>query len=392
MSAAFDIDSVTDAENVSSATAIILGCSEELNILISNQLSAKFELSTRTYPTPKGAIDYIKTHNLNLIIINLDTIDANSLERYQELFKLKQISTLFISHNPNADEEFDLNKSHYNSFIITTSIEKHLVKTVTGLFKNTNKLIKLRDRIQKVSHTEKPKSFYLLAAALFLEPIFKVLYMKFETGFDFDIIFRTIFSMPSFVSHFEFWGLFPLAGVALITQRSWSFPVFMLIQAYCLFSHFYYVEFTWPYVADSPHLSSTFLLIFNSLIVLYFIVPEHRRPFWNMSQKLWRDTSRFSTKLPTYFTVGDEKLYTSIQNISATAAYFVSEENIPVGEVTSLQFIINGKVHEIEAIVRRTHHTEEKNMYGYGVEFSKLPVETKEVLHQYIDQLETKIQ
>lgn len=391
MNTAYDLDSVTNEEHFQAQTALIICCPEELNIKLANNLAQHFEMSSRTYSDIESALQFLMDNSCEYVILNLDAIDLEYLPRLKEVLKLRQTPTLVISHNIHADEEFNLNQD-FCQFAITTSLSKHFLDVTKTLFKQTNTLIKFKKRIQRAATGEKPKSFYFLAALLFLEPVFKVLYMKFQTEFSFETVLSTIFSMPSLVSHFEFWALFPLAGVALISQRSWSFAVFIAVQAYSLFAHFFYVEFTWPYVSDSPHLSSTFLLVFNTAIVLYFLVPEYRRPFWNMSQKLWRDTSRYATKLPTYFTLGDEKLYTSIQNISQSGAYFQSSENIPVGETTILQFIINGKVHEAEAVVKRTHNTQDKNKYGYGVEFSKVSDPTKEILNQYIEKLETKLQ
>jgi len=374
-------------------TALVISCNEKTNISLSNKLFKSFDTSSRTYKNLKDGLDYLMDHNCQLIVIDLDAIDSDSFERIEQLVNFKQIPTILLSNNPNADEEFGIPRDHlFIEFVISTSVEKHFVKSVSTLFERTGSGIKIKHRLSKISQGKKPRSFYFIAALLFCEPILKTLYMKFSTGFEFEVVFRTIFSMEGIVTNFEYWFMFPVAGLALVSEKSWSFLVFMFVQAYCIFAHFYYVEFTWPYVSDSPHVSSSFLMLINTAVILYFLVPEHRRPFWNKSQKLWRNTSRYATSLPAYFSSGGEKLYTSITNISKTGAYFVSKENIPVGEKTSLQFIIDGKVHEVDAVVKRTHDTEEKNVYGYGVEFESLTTPIKEVIDQYIEKLDTKLQ
>jgi len=395
MSAALKLETPiqNDKTTISSNTAILVSCSETQNIEISNKLNQNFKTSARTYHELKEGLDYLMSHSCDLLVINIDHIDKESTQRIEELINFKQIPTIILSNNPNADEEFGISKNNkFVQFVITTSMKKHFINSVEHLIANTGTGAKFQHRISKVSTSTKPRSFYFLASILFLEPIFKILYMKFSTGFDFEIVFRTILSISGFVTNFEFWFMFPLAGIALVTEKSWSFLVFIGVQAYCLFAHFYYVEFTWPYVSDSPHVSSSFLMIINTAIILYFMVPEHRRPFWNKSQKLWRNTSRYTTELPTYFTSGGEKLYTSITNISKTGAYFTSNENIPVGEKTQLQFILNGKVHEVNATIKRTHTTEQKSEYGYGVEFDSLTPPVKEVITEFVEGLNTKIQ
>lgn len=374
-------------------TAIFIGGNDQLNIALANQLQENFETTTRIYSKLQLGLDYLMDHSCSLLIINLDAIDKHAFERIEKLVEHKQVATIVFSHNPRGDEEFNIAKDHpYIEFVITSTLSKHFVKSVDELLKRCGQVMKLKARLQKVSVTSKPKSFYLLAALLLLEPIIKIFYMKISTGFDFDVVFRTIFSIEGIITNFEFWFMFPLAGVALISQKSWSFAVFMMVQVYSLFSLFYYTEFTWPYVADSPHMSASFLILLNTAVVLYFLVPEHRRPFWNRSQKLWRNTSRYATNLPIFFTNGRDKSYTSITNISKSGAYFMSNENIAVGEKTKLQFFIAGKVHEVEATVKRTHQTEQSNQYGYGVEFDSLPTSTKEVLTEYIESLEMKLQ
>lgn len=377
----------------SEKTALIIGSEELVQINISNKLHKKFEFKTRTFSTLQTGLDYMLEFKTQLVVIDLDNIDEEVLNRVYELVNYTQTPTVFISEDSNAVNNFKLPIKHpFISFLPKTVINTMFNDTLILLFKQNGIATKLGHRLQKVSTNKKPISFILLACLLLLEPVFKILFMKFSTGFDFETVFRTVFSIEGFITNFEFWAMFPLAGFALISEKSWSFLVFGLVQIYCVFSHFYYVEFAWPYVSESPHISASFLMFVNSAFILYFLVPENRRPYWNKSQKLWRNTSRYTTSLPTYFTHNTEKLYTTITDISASGAYFKSSENIALGQKTDLQFILDGKVQHVSAFIKRTHETAEKNTYGYGVSFENLTKLQKGLILEYINALDTRLQ
>ena len=203
---------------------------------------------------------------------------------------------------------------------------------------------------------------------------------------------RTIFSIEGVVKNFEFWGIFPLAGYALISVKSWSFFFFIALQTYGLYAFAAYEEFTWPYVAESPHISSSFLLITNLSIVAYFIVPANLRPYWNESRKIWRNTTRFATNIQAFFKHQDQNINTTITNISETGAYFTSNKELEIGNKLLLDLPINGEVKTLEATIRRTQNTAHDKYFGYGVEFHYKNSQDKRDLKEYIETLNQRIQ
>ena len=388
-----DFSNEITAKSNSNATAIVIGKEEFTQSNISSKLNKYFDYNVRTYKDLNAGLEYILKYKTSVIVIDIDQIDIDSLRRVYELVNYTQTPTILLSQDASSNKEYFLATNHpFITFLPKALINNMFRESLELLLKENGITSKLNHRVQKVSGGRKPKSFYFLATLLLLEPILKILFMKLSTDFSFEIVLRTIFSMEGIVSNFEFWFMFPLAGIALITERPWSFLVFIAVQVYCIFSHVYYVEFTWPYVSSSPHISSSFLLFVNTAVILYFLVPENLRPYWNKSQMLWRDTSRFATNLPTYFTFGTEKVYTTITNISASGAYFKTSEKLNIGRITELSFIVDGKVYTFKASVKRTHPTEIENVFGYGVCFEGLEQEQKDFLKDYVSKLETRIQ
>lgn len=382
-----------EEKNESRSNAVFIGQEEFTQTNVSSKLDKYFDYNVICYNDLKKGLDYLLKFKASVLVIDIDQIDIEALRRVYEIVSYTQTPTILVSQDPSSKNDYFLPTN--NSFI--TFLPKSLLnnmfrESLTLLLKENGITAKLGHRMQKVSGDRKPKSFYLLATLLLLEPILKIIFMKFSTDFSFEIVLRTVFSMEGIVSNFEFWVMFPLAGIALITERPWSFLVFICVQVYCIFSHLYYVEFTWPYVAASPHVSSSFLMFVNSAVILYFLVPENLRPYWNKSRMLWRDTSRYSTDLQAFFTFGTEKVNTTITNISGTGAYFKSSEKLHIGRVTQISFIIGGKVYEFKAAVKRTHPTDIDGVYGYGVCFVNLSQADKEMLKSYVGKLETRIQ
>ncbi|MBT4789990.1 MAG: PilZ domain-containing protein [Halobacteriovoraceae bacterium] len=374
--------------------ALVIGHEEFIKINMSNQLSDHFDYNVISKDSLEEGIDFLSHSNCaDLIIIDFDDVEAQTLERFFSLINHVQTPCLIVCSNANqlAKLRNDLDDT-FISLLPKGIINTMFKDTINLLLEKVNQTTKVSKRLMQVSTHEKPLTLYVLAATLIFEPIIKILYLKFQTGFEWEILARTIMSIEGFVANFEFWALFPLAGYALISIKVWSFFFFVGLQIYTLYTYFTYEKFTWPYVAETPHVSTTLLLFFNIALIIYFLVPENRRPFWSQTRRLWRNTSRYHTNLQTLIKSGRERIDTTITNISSTGAYFTSKQNLPIGHKMQIEITINGEVKHIEAIVRRTQETAHKDYFGYGIEFSYNNKEDKLELKKFIENLNQKIQ
>lgn len=384
------IDSVTDSFK---KISLIVGSEEFIKMNIANKLESNYEYNVLTKDTIEEGIEIMTSSKVSLVIIDVDDIEYEAVGRLYKIINHLQTPCLLIS----SDAAF-LNKlrvdmdTSFISFLPKTILNSMFIDTLNLLLQKTNPTKKVSKRYMQVATLDKPVSLYLLAFFLFIEPIIKVFYLKLQTGFEWEILARTIFSIEGFVSTFEFWALFPLAGYALISVRSWSFFVFIALQVYSLISYFTYEQFTWPYVAETPHLSASFLLVFNTAIVLYFSVPANRRPYWNKARRLWRNTSRYTTSLQTQFKLGTDKVTTTVTNISESGAYFTTTKSLPIGHKMQIEIPIHGKVKSIDAVVRRAQETAHENYFGYGIEFSYKSKSDKLELMEFIGSLNHRIQ
>ena len=119
----------------------------------------------------------------------------------------------------------------------------------------------------------KPLVFRILSVFFMIEPLIKVLYFKALTHFDFSQIFDNLFSHHSLRDIFDFWLVFPLAGLMLLRLRKWTYFGFLALIGYLFFSIMTYERYTWPYNSSSPlflSLRSGVSLLSPSLLTFSF--------------------------------------------------------------------------------------------------------------------------
>lgn len=221
----------------------------------------------------------------------------------------------------------------------------------------------------------KPFIFILLAVLHIVEPIIKILYFKIHTHFPLMTILSNTFNISEFRSFFDFWFLFPIAGFALLGMKKWSYPLFLSMQFYSVYTHLTYEPYTWPYVSKIPHLSSIALLVFNIAVILYFLLPEVRRPFFDQSLKWWERKTRYTFTLPCSLSFDDPNILydCNILNVSQTGC-FVRVDNENLGQIK----INNGAKIKVHISYKNNNISVEgdimsirifENMKGLGIKF-----------------------
>ena len=394
--AAEAIDSQEQEVSISNSfkkMTLIIGAEEFVKINVSNRLHNQFDFQVTTKDNLAAGIQELTNKSYSLVVLDIDGLDEHGLKRFYKLVMHIQVPTMLIGSDINFLNKLRLElENDIISFLPKTIINSMLNETLNLLLKKANKLSLISNRVQNISKFKKPKSLYLLATLLMCEPIIKIFYLKFQTNFTWDILFRTVFGIEGFLNNIEFWAIFPLASIALISVRSWSFFFFIGLQFYSLFQLFTYEKFTWPYVAENPHISSSLLVFFNTCLIAYFLIPENRRPYWNASRRLWRNTSRYATSIKSSFSYKDKDCESTITNISKTGAYFTTKEKLEVGHTMRVSVELTGKVEVLDAIVRRAQDTAHKNYFGYGIEFIFHGKKQKHEFKNFVEDLNIRIQ
>lgn len=215
----------------------------------------------------------------------------------------------------------------------------------------------------------RPLIFIMIAALHLLEPIIKVLYFKATTPFSFSTIVTNISQIHNYREVFEFWFLFPLGGLALLGVKRWSYPVFVGVQIYSIYSHMTYEKYTWPYVSEVPFASSLVLLFINGLIIIYFAFPDVRRPFFDKTIRWWETRTRYSMRLPLTFTYNnpDKLIDAEVLNISQSGAFINYKGVVDTGDLIKIHFNYKDMNITIDGEVRSNHAFDGER--GIGVKF-----------------------
>ncbi len=231
----------------------------------------------------------------------------------------------------------------------------------------------------------KPLIFQLLSVLFLLEPAIKILYFKASTHFDFAIIMSNVFSRSGFREVFDFWLVFPIAGVMLWKLRKWTYFAFLAVMAYLIFSIFTYEKYTWPYNSDSPLFYHYFVIVLTIFTVAYFLVPDVREPFFNRKIRWWETKPRYRTLIPAKITGNKITFQSEIVNISQTGAFLQDNNHLSPGDVVSLTFESEGLQMEMPVKVVSRHVI--SSTPGVGVQFFPTSLSQKIQLFRLISRI-----
>ncbi len=233
----------------------------------------------------------------------------------------------------------------------------------------------------------KPLIFQLLSILFLLEPAIKILYFKASTHFDFITVFENILSRTSFREVFDFWIVFPIAGLMLWKLRKWTYFAFLGVMSYLVFSILTYEKYTWPYNTDKPLLYHYFIIIITLLTIAYFLIPRVREPFFNQKIRWWESKPRYRIAIPTKVTGNKITFQTEILNISQTGAFLKDNNLLAPGDVISLSFESEGLMMEVPVKVISRHVI--SSTPGYGVQFFPTSITQKFQLVRLISRIRT---
>lgn len=233
----------------------------------------------------------------------------------------------------------------------------------------------------------KPVIYRILSILFLIEPLIKVLYFKVVTNFDLSVILTNLSERGNFREVFDFWLVFPIAGLMLLRVRKWTYFVFLGLLGYLFFSIMTYEEFTWPYNSSSP-LFYHYLIVFLSIAAFtYFLIPSVREPFFDRRLRWWENKPRYKTLIPGQITDGKMNFPTEILDISQTGAFIKDSEHLNLGEIFFLECEFQG-VHLSLAFEVISKHMVSRQI-GFGIQFRPSSILQKVKIYKFIQRLKS---
>src|SRR5690348_14093639 len=119
---------------------------------------------------------------------------------------------------------------------------------------------------------QKPLLFKILMILCLIEPLIKIFYFRAQTHFAFSVIFENLLARTSPAEIFDFWLVFPLAGLSLLKIRKWSYFIFLSLLAYVVYTFVTYESYTWPYNSATPFFYNQVIVVMAVIIFISFLI------------------------------------------------------------------------------------------------------------------------
>ncbi len=359
-------------DHLNNKSILIIDDDESFNEFLSLILKkiGSFQIDTET--DPQVGFNKILFYKPDLIILDIvmPNNDGINVGKAIDIIHDKGIPTLFISADKSYEKQ--IRPKHFQNVVafLPKPIKKDVLEqTIIDIFTQVATKKRVNPISKRYEAYSRPLPIILISLLHILEPLSKIIYFKISTGFSFDIIIRNVFAIDNLKNIFEFWLLFPIAGFALLSVRKWAYLFFLLVQMYAIFLHLTYKAFSWPYINKSPLISSSAILAINILLILYFLIPAVRRPFFNRRLRWWETAPRYDINIPcTIQKQSGQFIDCRLINISKSGAFVRPPIELAMFEQISIKFSFYNFNFTLRAKVVNRHTIEDFG--GFGLKFN----------------------
>ena len=229
-----------------------------------------------------------------------------------------------------------------------------------------------------------------------LVPLFNLLVLKIQTEMDWAVVFDNVQQINGFKNILDFWFIFPLAGLVLLSVKAWAYPIFVGVQIYSIYNHLFYEKFTWPYVSERPFIGPLLLMSINFVIIIYFALPHVRRPFFDRRMRWWEARPRYGSDIPCFVSLlmpsfeHPGVLKTKILNISESGAFMEMRPGLHTD--CDIRANFEGYGSKFSLTIRVINHHVVNGVEGVGVQFIFTNWRERRALRQFIKKISTTFQ
>lgn len=220
--------------------------------------------------------------------------------------------------------------------------------------------------------TKRPLIIKLLALYLILDPFIRAAIISIETDFSFWHVIMKTFSLDM-LNILNFWVLFPLSGILILSVNPLAYGVYVATQIYSLALHWNYQPYDWPYLSATPFFTAYVLLFFNLFFVIYLLMPGSREFFFDKNLRWWERGSRFVINEPCFFRRMDREIHGKVLDLARSGALVASDEAMELGDLIHIEFdVLNRKLSLGAQVVREVMADGPGHEYGVQFMFSDL--------------------
>lgn len=220
----------------------------------------------------------------------------------------------------------------------------------------------------------KPILYKVIPVLFIAEPFFKLLAFKINTGFSWETILYNIGSRSGLVDVFDFWLMFPLAGIIILKINKWTYYLFNLTLFYIIYRLMTFQEMDWPYYSKNPFLYNYVVVLISIAVITMTQFPYLRILFFNPRLRWWETEKRYYTDIDANILIGDKFIEGKMKNISLSGAYVIFQQKlVPTIEnrnVNKLVFHLDHDEFKLGTEISRSEELE--NGLALGLKFSNI--------------------
>ena len=207
----------------------------------------------------------------------------------------------------------------------------------------------------------KPWIMIVIGICHLLEPVAKIVYYSILLNINpFELTVQQFHNFRIF-HILNFFLTFPIAGIAILSVKKWSLPVFLLAQAIVIGDFLFKVPAFYESGQFAIITSSGIFYFINIVLVTYFLGSSLKIAYLDPKVRWWESSPRYIINIPGKSDF--ENL--TVNDLSLTGAYITVDE-IPLSE-----FMLSFEV-ETENIAIQCQPVHEIKLYeqsGCGVQF-----------------------
>jgi hypothetical protein len=235
----------------------------------------------------------------------------------------------------------------------------------------------------------KPWPLLILAFFHFIEPLTKIVFYSVYWHISPIEYVQTVieYNEGSMITNFEFFLLFPIAGIALFAVKKWSYFVFLAVQVWVFMANI-------PYLLELYQTSQAWLLLsfigfglLNIVMVTYLLLPAVRIAYLDPRIRWWEAKPRYSVNIPCEI---DGKKQSTVRNISQSGVFITTEIDLPIDSDVNLEFILSAEStrFDIKSRAQVVHKFKVGGYEGYGARFNEISSDSMRLMKSMIKYLE----
>lgn len=213
----------------------------------------------------------------------------------------------------------------------------------------------------------RPISLILIALIHIFEPFTKVIFYSVYYGVNPLRVIEVQLKSQNYLHVFEFFFLFPIAGLAIFRVKKWSLYIFLLVELWVCVANFnYYYKL---FLMGNYALLSMWILflMLNISVVAYLLLPAVRIAYLDPKVRWWEAKPRYQIDIPCKI---NEEVDAKILNISETGVFV--QENGKLEDKSEIKIKFDFEDLGFDFTAEVVHKFAIDNISGYGIQFKDL--------------------